>query len=326
MRNFFIFTSVFSILVFTGSCHKKPSAAVDATPAVRISGYFLGHNNWHSSIDQIDLTRITDLNIAFINPNEAGEFTIDDNLKKVIQAAKKNNVRTYMSIGGGSAPEYLGEMIQPEHRQAYINGLLKACEEFQFDGIDVDLENDLINAHYASFVSALGAELRSKKKLMTAALASWNGNKIADSTMSQYDFINIMSYDKTGPWRPDKPGQHSPYEMVPEDFNYFNKTRSVPAGKLLIGLPFYGYGFGEQVASSMRYREIITAYPGSEDKDEIRLDNGSMLYYNGRTTIRKKVEFALDNKVGGVMIWELKQDSPDDRSLLKLIHSLMNPN
>ncbi len=32
--------------------------------------------------------------------------------------------------------------------------------------------------------------------------------------------------------------------MAVSDFNYFNQARGVAAEKLLIGLPFYGYGFG----------------------------------------------------------------------------------
>jgi len=59
-----------------------------------------------------------------------------------------------------------------------------------------------------------------EKKLLTAALASWNTDLIGDSTLKQYDFINIMSYDKTGRGH-NTSRSASPFSMVKDDFNYF---------------------------------------------------------------------------------------------------------
>jgi GH18 family chitinase len=131
-----------------------------------------------------------------------------------------------------------------------------------------------------------------------------------------------MSYDKTGPWTPSKPGQHSPLEMAKEDFKYFNKTRQIPSQKLLVGLPFYGYGFGGKAPESMFYGDIVKTYPGAEKKDSVGA-GGGLLYYNGISTIQQKVKFAMANKAGGVMIWEVQQDSKDGKSLLKAIHEII---
>ena len=53
------------------------------------------------------------------------------------------------------------------------------------------------------------------------------------------------------------------------------------------------------------------------------IDNVGFKYYNGRPTIRSKVQLA-SNKVGGVMIWEIGQDSFNEYSLLKTIHKEFN--
>jgi len=37
-------------------------------------------------------------------------------------------------------------------------------------------------------------------------------NRVKYSLTEQYDFINIMSYDKTGPWDTTHPGQHSHFQ------------------------------------------------------------------------------------------------------------------
>jgi GH18 family chitinase len=143
---------------------------------------------------------------------------------------------------------------------------------------------------------------------------------VADSTLNQYDFINIMSYDKTGPWDITRPGQHSPLSMVKDDFNYFHNKRNIAAAKLLIGLPFYGYGFGGNAPSGMAYKQIIASYPGAENNDEVAADGGGTVYYNGIPTIKQKVAFAKSNKAAGVMIWQLLGDSTGSLSLLKAIN------
>lgn len=322
IRFFSYFVICFGAL---SACQKKAVVSGEKPNEVRVLGYLLGANNWSQMTGDIDLSKITDLNIAFINPDSAGRFTVESGLATLVEKASQNKVRVYMSIGGGSAPAYLQSLISPAKRGAYIDSLLSICERFNFRGIDVDLENELINADYPGFVSALGKELKTRNKEMTAALAKWNGHKIPDSTLSQYDLINIMSYDATGPWSPSRPGPHSPYEMVEADFYYYHRDRKVPANKLMIGLPFYGYSFGNLPPSSMRYREIISSYPGAELLDEQLLNNGNTVYYNGLPTIRKKVEFAINNHAAGLMIWELKQDSRDEKSLLRMIHSLLPP-
>ena len=238
--------SLYAVLITMAiACSKKllPSQTMDATN-LRVLGYFPGARDWTKGITAIDFTKITDLNLAFINPDSTGNFPANDSLKLLIQAAHNNKVRVFASIGGGSPPPYLADLMETQRRASFIANIVSLAERYNFDGIDVDIENDLINAQYAPFVNDLAAAIKPTKKLLTAALASWNSDLLADATLQQYDFINIMSYDKTGPWDTTKPGQHSPFSMVQEDFNYFHNKRNITAAKLFIGLHFYGYGLG----------------------------------------------------------------------------------
>jgi chitinase len=307
-------------LITLAHCKKnEPLPEQEATKKIRVLGYLFSHGNWAADINNINLTQITDLNIAFINPDSAGSFAAYSILKSVVDKAHAQNVRVFASIGGGEPPEHLKTRLLPSNRASYIAAIVTMANDYGFDGVDVDLENSFINENYAPFVSQLSVALKRQNKLMTAALASWNNNLFADSTLQLYDFINIMSYDKTGPWNTNNPGQHSPLSMAQSDFNLF-RSRYIAAEKLFIGLPFYGYGFGANAPSSLAYKNIITAYPGAENKDEVDFAGGGKLYYNGRETIRQKVNFALANNAGGIMIWELQQDSKDEKSLLKVIN------
>ena len=315
------FIYIILLSAFMIACNNKTIVSQPASETkLRVLGYLPGSNNWMQVMDGINFTKITDLNLAFINPDASGNFTADDAYRQVIEKAHSNHVRVFLSIGGGSPPAHLEGLMKNDKRPALIANLVAFADNYNFDGIDVDLENSLINDNYAPIVSDLSAALKPTKKLMTAALASWNSNLISDSTLQLYDFINIMSYDKTGPWNLNKPGPHSPFMMVQDDFNYYNKTRNIAAEKLFIGLPFYGYGFGNGAEQSMKYKDIITTYPGSENTDAVTVAGGGTVYYNGIPTIKQKVLFAINNKAGGVMIWQLLGDSKDSKSLLKAIN------
>lgn len=71
----------------------------------------------------------------------------------------------------------------------------------------------------------------------------------------------------------------------------------------------------------MSYGRIVSTFPEAEDKDEIIFPEGGTLYYNGKNLIAQKVKFALNNKAGGVMIWQLRGDSEGPHSLLDVINN-----
>lgn len=149
-------------------------------------------------------------------------------------------------------------------------------------------------------------------------------NRITDAiALAKYDRIHIMSYDQTGPWNPSKPGPHAPYEMAEKDFLYFHLERGVPAHKLTLGLPFYGYGFGEGVPISLPYKRILELYPEAYESDAITVPEGGTIYYNGEETISRKVRFAVEQGAGGLMIWHLNGDHAGERSLLAHIQEAM---
>ena len=84
--------------------------------------------------------------------------------------------------------------------------------------------------------------------------------------------------------------------------------------KLNLGVPFYGYNFiSSQNVQAFTYASIVT-----ENNSYADLDNVGNKYYNGRPTISAKVKHAAEN-IGGIMIWEIGQDSFSEFSLLSTI-------
>ncbi len=290
----------------------------------KIVGYLFSHGDLDTASARLDFSKITHLNIAFINPDSLGQFKAPLGLAAAVRRAHSNNVKVLMSIAGGSPPAYLKNMLVTGKREALVKGLVEFAEKSDLDGIDVDLEGDFIDQNYDAFVSELSGKLKPAGKLLTAAVATWSGDRISDQTLALYDIINIMSYDQTGPWNKTKAGPHSTYEAALADFDYWNVTRRIPSAVLCLGLPFYGYGFGPDIPESYDFNSIVRLFPGSEFNDLVDIPGKGTIYYNGLSTIQKKVKFALDKNAGGVMIWHLAGDAQKEKSLLLTIHAIKN--
>ncbi|QSB28942.1 glycosyl hydrolase family 18 protein [Flavobacterium sp. CLA17] len=283
--------------------------------------------NWvdlNSFSSTIQYSKLTHINIAFENPDANGYLTFNSGSNSIINAAHAQNVKVFVSLGGGSISEggairdnYFN-LITPGNRTAFIQKIYDYVIAHNFDGVDVDLEGPAINGDYGGFVIALANKLHAGGKQITAALSEgYGGANVPASTFAAYDWINIMAYDATGPWAPGNPGQHSPYSMAVNQFNYWT-GRGLPASKAIIGLPFYGYGFGASANQGISYANIIAQYPGSENQDQV----GNTIYYNGIPTIKAKTTFAIQN-AGGVMIWELSQDAVGSKSLLTAVNQVI---
>jgi chitinase len=294
---------------------KKPAAAA----SFRVVGYLREYNVVDGRAIKFDFSKITHLNIAFLNPDAAGDFTTLSGLKELVTAAHAKNVKVLASIGGGLAPAYYTTLIADNSSRAkLVSSIAALTDQYNLDGIDVDLEGSFVDANYETFVVALKAILQPKGKLLTTAIATVYATQYTNKALAQFDFINIMSYDKTGPWKPEKPGQHSPYSMAVNDLDYWGGTRGIAKEKLSLGLPFYGYGFGSGIPEDMSFSDIIKQYPGSADKDEVTVTAGGTMYYNGVPTIKSKTTLALQ-KAGGIMVWQLLQDDAGSNSLLNII-------
>jgi chitinase len=286
----------------------------------KVIGYLFSRGNLIALSEQTDYSKITHLNIAFINPDSSGAFAAVPNLQLLVQKAHQNGVKVISALGGGNPPAYLKDYLKPEKRKVLIDGLVQLIQSNNLDGIDVDLEGEFVNENYEAFVSELSARLKKEKKMMTAAVATWNSAAYSDKALALFDLISVMSYDHTGPWRKEQPGPHSTYEQALTDFKHWNTDRKISSSRLILGLPFYGYGFGPDIREDINYGELVATYPGAEKADLIELPGKGTFYYNGMPTIKKKVDYAIENRMGGVMIWQLAGDAQGAYSLLNVIH------
>lgn len=326
---------VFRFLVAIGSIFiLSANAAVAASQKPVVVGYVAAFKGLDESIARTDLPAFTHLNLAFANPDPDGNFVRDETmvcmadaggqpipvakLRETVRKLKAGGARVLISVGGGVIPGCSGDwkaLLAPERRTQTAASLVALADTLGLDGLDVDLEGELLTAidkagNYTPFIADLSKAMRERGGLLTVATASYEGGMVPISSIPYFDFIHIMSYDAIGTsW--GKPGsEHSPYAMAERDIDLWLK-RGVAPEKLVLGVPFYGYSF-MAAPDGLSYREIVEAHGAAARTDVVGLICPGCRYitFNSPDTIQAKAALA-SRKAGGVMVWELSQDTPD---------------
>ena len=291
----------------------------------RIVGYFPYYR--FSLNDKIQYCKVTHLNIAFANPETDGTIVLPGNsgdlLKNVMDTARSqnSNIKIYISLAGGGFSDEIANtwknfLASPQDRPILIDKIVSYVLDNDFDGVDVDLEWSHVTNGYSDFVIELRDALKAQAKGITAAYPSETKyDNLNAAALNALDFINIMSYDYTGPWNASAPGQHSSYNHAQRGVNFWKNTIGINPSKLTLGVPFYGYDFqNSTTVKSFTYGSMVASDVSNSEKDNV-----GNKYYNGRPTIANKVKLAAQN-LSGIMIWELGQDSFSEYSLLETIH------
>jgi len=289
----------------------------------KIVGYLSTGN--FDQIDLLELDKLTYLNLAFANPDAEGNLVADRNadIKPVVKRGHDLNLKVFISLAGGGKPDTViwKSLLLPENRSAFIKKILNYTEVNNLDGVDVDIEWNLLpylGDTYNPFVLELREALHSRGKGITSALGATDLHKaVGQEALEAYDFINVMVYDKTGIWRPDDIGPHSPYSYAEEAIRFWTEERKIPADRITLGVPFYGFDFTPP-ARYISYKSIIEENTLFAYQDSV----GSKYYYNGIPTIVKKTQLA-KSKLGGIMIWEIASDAEGDLSLLDAINQTL---
>lgn len=284
--------------------------------------------------DKIDYTIVTHVNYAFAIPQSDGTLRALENPKTakfIIEEAHANNRKVLLAVGGWSYNDvplestFVEATSTPEKIKKFGDNIIKMCNDYGFDGVDMDWEHPRVDGNtskqYEELMLYLAEQLHAEGKLLTSAVlsgATADGNIYydaaahTDAVLEAVDWINIMAYDGGDGER------HSSYEFAVNSGNYWLQNRKMPASKVVLGVPFYAR------PSWAAYDEILKADKEAYSKD-VSTYNGMEACYNGVDTIKAKTVYAAQH-FGGIMVWEISQDTSDKKySLLQAIGQAINP-
>ena len=175
------------------------------------------------------------------------------------------------------------------------------------------------------------------------------------------DWINLMSYDFHGGWSPVTNFNSALYDSGegPPGYSGWNThsavqayiAAGVPREKLQIGLPFYGRGWagvsnandglfqsfsglpsGTWEAGMFDYSDVVENYvtPTTRHWHEAASvpwfydpNTGVMISYDDEESIAAKVNYVLDEGLGGVMFWEFSGDD-QNQTLVSTIRDIFD--
>lgn len=292
----------------------------------KVVGYY---PSWKpDKLNTVDFGIVTHVCYAFAIPTPDGglrDLENPDTARALIRSAHENGAQVLLSVGGWSYNDTPLENVFMEATsdtakiRQFAESIVAMCEEYGFDGVDMDWEHPRVDGtsarQYEALMLALSEQLHARNKLLTAAVlsgATADGNIYYDAAaqtnavLSAVDFINVMAYDGGDGER------HSQYQFAVDCGTYWKETRGLSSCKVVLGIPFYAR------PSWADYGTILSSVPDAYSKDHTTY-NGMEVHYNGADTIMEKTRYASEN-LGGVMIWELTQDTSDkSRSLLQAV-------
>ncbi len=307
----------FGLLFILVACNADQSAVTAVSPTPAPPFKIIAYVDNAVIVEQVPFAKLTHINYAFVIPNADGTLKPLPNRWKIgqlIEKAHENGVQVLISVGGwGHDATFEQLAANSESLTLFIDELVALVDAFGFDGIDMDWEYpDPASAdNYVKLMQALGAAMRDRDKLLTAAVAALGEN--ADGTTApvfdEVDFLNLMVYDLSD-------GDHAPFSYAEASLAYWQE-RGLPPEKTVLGVPFYGR------PDFIPYQKLVAANPAAASIDQIEY-NGSRIYYNGIPTIQQKTELALSD-ASGIMFWTLSYDTQDETSLLNAIYNEVTP-
>jgi len=310
--------------------------------------------------------------------------------------AKYPHIKTLISVGGWTWSGRFSDVALTEtSRSLFAESCVDFIRTYNFDGVDIDWEYPvccglggntyrpedkenytLLLQELRTQLDAAAAEDDREYLLTIAAPAGYDkiANLEPDGIAEACDWINVMTYDYHGAWDLTATNHHSKLHPNPDDpGNEEIATRynaayaidtfmeaGVPAGDLVLGVPFYGRAWGgvgpdqgglfqpggfvppgtwddwssgdtgvndwfqiEQFIDSglyTRYWDDASKVPWLYSATE---HGGHFISYDDEESMQFKVEFIKERGLGGVMFWEITADR--NETLLDVLQPLARP-
>lgn len=345
--------------------------------------------------DKVAWDTITHVNYAFgvLEEDEDGVWNVEVHdpyaafdldggaMTAITETAGQHGVATMASYGGWTNSE-LGQFedatATPERTEHIAQSMVDFMDRYGFDGVDVDWEYPE-DAQAAEQFTQLLTDVRGKLtdlgkehdryyQLSIAVTPNHTKMEFINPSVTKHlvDTVNVMSYDFNGAFNPIT-GHNAPLYAnshdedqkfnIAEAMREFHEVHGIPKEQLLVGLAYYGRGWGDVPAT-----EIVPGLPGlfapgtatvngqwddegeytgtnpyryllelekdpawaKHRDDESRVpylyndSTGVFLTYDDAESITEKTRWILDEGYGGAIIWELSGDT-DDYELAQIV-------
>jgi chitinase len=315
---------------------------------------------------QIDANKLSRINYAFANiqdghivegtPSDAANFAALNKLKR-----ENPSLKILVSVGGWLWSGNFSDMsLTLASRQLFIKSVIAFLDRYELDGLDIDWEYPGMIGNGNRFrpedkqnYTLLLREMRKSfdqqqtrlhRRLLLSIATGASSEFLANTEMakvqSYVDTVNLMAYDYYEPGSDKISGNHAPLFTDPADPKKISADVSireyeragVPAGKLVLGVPFYGHVWGEVPAANHGLFQagiaVPNAYSGYGAIVTNYLNHGYTRFWDAQASVPYlysdekqifvtyedpeslsiKSKYVLDHRLAGVMFWDYSSD------------------
>jgi len=265
----------------------------------------------------------TDVAFRWFKTNSRGglEYEYKDDYSGMMALARAKGLKTHASVVLMGKEELHQLLSSEEKRACLIGNIMDRVTSDGYDGVNIDFE--LMGADDASNFTAFLRELKislGDKTLSVAVFARTSSDKWP--TPYQYGLIGqiadqvvVMAYDYH--YRTSAPGPVAPLWWVEDVVDYM--SANMPAHKILLGLPTYGYDWGGSgsgtTVTAKKLAELKQRYTLVEKFDQASMSPTytywdqygvwHQVWLENQQSLQAKVNLAQTRKIGGISFWRI---------------------
>jgi chitinase len=270
-----------------------------------VYGYWAVWQATQYPVEHIAWRDLTHAALSFIEPrapasvsSESPYATLDSsnasqNLGKVgiagfADAAHAGGTRPLISLGGAGAGAGFAAAASSANRARFIADIVAACNDWGYDGVDLDWEDSIVEDDFLSLVEELRAAAP-PGFLLTVPVGAVNVNLGIDAATSALwsegqkyvDQLNVMTYTGSGAypgwavWYLDPllgEGSDHPFDVASSLAAW--AQLGIAKSKLGVGVGFYGRAVSAPVTATLQAYGSATTY-----EDDTKLSYGNIVRY-----------------------------------------------
>jgi peptidoglycan-N-acetylglucosamine deacetylase len=215
----------------------------------------------------------------------------------------------------------------PAAKQKLIAAILKACDEYKFGGVTIDIEEVPSDSQMAlfGFIRDLHTALHEKGLLLAQAVPFDNPDWNYRAYAAENDYLMLMAYDQH--WSTGEPGPVASQSWY--DATLKKRLTELSPARTIVCFGNYGYDWvkGESEAEDVSFQQAVLAAGESlDDLTDIKFesqgdqnphfkyteDDGKehTIWFLDAVTAFNQIKTARSYGVGGLALWRLGSEDP----------------
>ncbi len=260
---------------------------------------------------------------------DANGMLVGNDVPAVSQFARAHGIKIVPIVSNGVSFQgsVAHQLLVDGNRQTqFLDGLQWLVQNYGYAGVNIDFENvpPADRDGFSALMSNVYARLHPLGSLVTAAIPAKTAEKYTGfggpfdyrALGPNLDLAVIMAYDEH--YSGSAPGPVADVAWVNDVVNYAKSQ--MPASKLLLGIPFYGYDWaGAGGGRAVSYSDVVqrvfdhgsTIVMDQASQTPTFSYGGHQVWFENSDSLKAKLNLVTWNGLAGWGAWRLGQEDPN---------------